>query len=282
MGALLLEALPMQGVLAIDIITATIAVTPLLFIALPQPDRKIAEHADAPKPSVMQDMIEGLRYVRGWPGLLIILFMATMINFLFTPAFSLMPLLVTEHFGGKALELGWLEATWGIGVVLGGLTLGIWGGFKNKMFTSMIGLMGMGVGSITVGAAPSTVFAMALGGMFVAGFMNPLTNGPLFALLQATVAPNMQGRVFTLVGSAATAMSPLSLIIAGPVADALGLRVWYVAAGIFCAIMGISGFFIPALIHIERDMQAETTVVEEQATPASSIATVLSGEMSMD
>jgi DHA3 family macrolide efflux protein-like MFS transporter len=91
----------------------------------------------------------------------------------------------------------------------------------------------------------------------------------------------MQGRVFTLVGSAATAMSPLSLIVAGPVADALGLRVWYVVAGVFCAIMGISGFFIPALMHIERDMQAEKAV-EEQAAHTPSLGAILGREMSMD
>jgi len=34
--------------------------------------------------------------------------------------------------------------------------------------------------------------------MFVAGYMNPITNGPVHAVLQAVVAPEMQGRVFTL------------------------------------------------------------------------------------
>ncbi|HEX3051080.1 MAG TPA: MFS transporter, partial [Aggregatilineaceae bacterium] len=281
MGALLLEALPMQSVLAVDIVTASIAVIPLLFIALPQPIRSTEAHAGEPKPSVLTDLVEGLRYVRGWPGLLIILFMATMINFLFTPAFSLLPLLVREHFDGGALELGWLEAAWGIGIVVGGLTLGIWGGFKNQTLTSMVGLIGMGVGSVIIGAAPGTALAMGIVGMLIGGFMNPITNGPLFALLQSTVDPTMQGRVFTLVGAAATAMSPLSLIVAGPVADALGLRLWYVVAGVFCATMGISGMFIPALMHIEQDMQAEKA--EEEAVSLSpALGGVLSTEMSMD
>jgi DHA3 family macrolide efflux protein-like MFS transporter len=279
MGALLLEAFPMEGVLSIDIVTATIAVIPLLFIDIPQPERNIESQQQ--KPSMLGDLVEGLRYVRGWPGLLIILFMATMINFLFTPAFSLMPLLVTEHFGGEALELGWLEASWGIGVVIGGLTLGIWGGFKNKTITSMVGLIGMGAGAVIVGAAPGTAFAIAIAGMLIAGFMNPITNGPLFALLQSTVLPTMQGRVFTLVGAAATAMSPLSLMVAGPVADALGLRLWYVVAGLFCALMGISGFFIPALVHIERDMQAAKPAEEEPPAPTLA-GGVLGTEMSMD
>jgi hypothetical protein len=46
-------------------------------------------------------------------------------------------------------------------------------------------------------------------------------------------------------------MSPLSLMVAGPVSDALGIQVWYVTAGAFCALMGAVGFFIPALASME-------------------------------
>jgi DHA3 family macrolide efflux protein-like MFS transporter len=68
----------------------------------------------------------------------------------------------------------------------------------------------MGLGTLVVGLTPSSEFSVALGGMFLVGFMNPLTNGPLFAILQSTVEPNMQGRVFTLIGSASSAASPLA------------------------------------------------------------------------
>ena len=49
------------------------------------------------------------------------------------PAMSLMPLLITNHFGGKALQLGWMSSAWGVGLVLGGLLLGAWGGFKKRI-----------------------------------------------------------------------------------------------------------------------------------------------------
>jgi DHA3 family macrolide efflux protein-like MFS transporter len=87
--------------------------------------------------------------------------------------------------------------------------------------------------------------------MFIVGVMLPLANGPIMAVLQATVEPEMQGRVFTLLSSAASAMSPLGLSIAGPVADAVGVRVWYIAGGIACTVIGVVGFFIPAVLHIE-------------------------------
>ena len=39
LGALLLEWLPLQGILAIDVVTALIAVLPLFFFSIPQPER---------------------------------------------------------------------------------------------------------------------------------------------------------------------------------------------------------------------------------------------------
>ena len=90
--------------------------------------------------------------------------MAMVINFVVNPAFSLMPILVTKYFGRGALQLGWLESVWGIGVVVGGLVLSVWGGFKRRVVTSLLGIIGMGIGTLIVGLAPVSVFTMALAG----------------------------------------------------------------------------------------------------------------------
>lgn len=50
--------------------------------------------------------------------------------------------------------------------------------------------------------------------------------------MQAVVAPDMQGRVFSLINSVSTGMTPLGLAIAGPVADALGVNIWFIVGGI--------------------------------------------------
>ena len=114
----------------------------------------------------------------------------------------------------------------------------------------------MGLGALT-GLTPGSLFGLALAMMFLMGFTNPIVNGPLFALLQTVVAPEMQGRVFTLVIAAATAMTPLGLAIAGPVADAIGVQGWYLISGVVCAGLGLAGFFIPALATIEGQAGAD-------------------------
>jgi DHA3 family macrolide efflux protein-like MFS transporter len=87
--------------------------------------------------------------------------------------------------------------------------------------------------------------------MFVVGAAMSLANGPLLASLQAAVEPEMQGRVFTLVNAVATAMTPLGLVMAGPIADAYGAQVWYVLGGLVTIALGLGGFFIPAVVHFE-------------------------------
>lgn len=253
-GALLISVLPTQGVLMIDVGTALLAVLPLLFIPIPQPVRQGADAGQAGQPeSLWADMRTGLRFMLGWPGLLGIGIIATLINFLLTPMSALMPLLITKHFGLGALELGFTDTAWGAGIVAGGLVLGAWGGFKRRIMTSLAGIVGLGVGVVVVGLAPAKMFWLALAGMALVGVMNSFANGPLHAILQAVVPPEMQGRVMSLINTVAMGMSPLSLIIAGPLADAIDIRFWYLLGGSLTLLMGLVSFFIPAIINVESN-----------------------------
>lgn len=257
LGAMLLALLPFEGIMLMDVGTAMFAVAPLFFVHVPQPERALEPEGGRPAqrkaPSVWSDVRAGLRYVWGWPGLFAVLIMATVLNFVVNPAFSLMPLLVKGHFGGDALQLGWLESSWGIGLVLGGLLLSAWGGFRRRVYTSLTGIVVQGVGIMLIGLAPANAFWLAVAGMFVGGVMNALVNGPMFAVLQAIVAPDMQGRVFTVVMSMASAAWPLSLAVAGPVADAVGVRPWYVVGGAISVAMGLGAFFVPVIVNIEQN-----------------------------
>jgi len=67
----------------------------------------------------------------------------------------------------------------------------------------------------------------------------------------------------SLLVSGATAISPLGVLIAGPLSDALGIQVWFWVAGIICVIIGIAGFFIPAIMNIENNKAGTPTPVPE-------------------
>jgi DHA3 family macrolide efflux protein-like MFS transporter len=268
LGALLLTFMPLHQVLAVDIVTAALAILPLLFIAIPQPENRTVSSQGNLAKAVVVDIREGFRYVRAWPGLLALILVAMAINFILIPSSSLMPLLVTQHFGGGAAQLAWLESVMGIGVVLGGVTLAAWGGFKRKVMTAMVGLVGIGVGVIMMGLAPASVFVLALAGMFIMGFMNPLTNGPLFAIIQATVQPDMQGRVMSLLMSGAGAMMPISLLLAGPLADVIGVQTWYLIGGVACVLIAVGCLFVKPLMNIESNSRDATASGVESVAPA--------------
>jgi MFS transporter, DHA3 family, macrolide efflux protein len=155
--------------------------------------------------------------------------------------------LVNKHFNGGAVQYSWMESIIGIGVVIGGVGLGIWGGFKRKVFTSGLGLIGMGLGLFMTGVAPANWFALGLAGGCLTGMMNPIVNGPLFAIVQAKVDKEKQGRVMTLINALCTAMSPIGLLIAGPVSDKFGLQSWFIVGGISCILM-------TAVIFLNRDI----------------------------
>ena len=57
----------------------------------------------------------------------------------------------------------------------------------------------------------------------------------------------------SLIMSVAMAMSPLSLLVAGPIADTLGIQVWYWLGGGLCLLIGIGAFFIPVIMNVESN-----------------------------
>jgi DHA3 family macrolide efflux protein-like MFS transporter len=253
LGAFLLAVLPMQGILSIDVGTAVLAIIILLFFRIPQPERSAAAEA-----TFWQDFAAGFRYIIAWRGLLIVLAMVMVINFFYSAAESLTPLLILKHFNGGAEQLGWWQAMFAAGTILGGILLGAWGGFKKRVITAQLGLIVLGIGTTIIGFAPAGLLWLALAANTLTGLVLPITNGSYGAILQSVIAPEMQGRVFAFIMSAAMLVSPLGLVIAGPISDALGIQLWFWVAGIVCAAMGVAGFFIPTVMKMEEEKQEGT------------------------
>jgi DHA3 family macrolide efflux protein-like MFS transporter len=250
LGALLLGLLPVHRIMAIDVVTAAFAVVPLFFVSIPRPARSAAE---ASTPSLWADTREGFRYTWSWPGLRAIILLGTVVNLLINPAMSLLPILVTRHFGGGALHLGWLNSSWGVGLVVGGLIMSAWSGFRRRIVTTLVGIAGLGFGVLLTGLAPASTVWLALIGLFLGAAMNAMSNAALVALLQQSIAPDMQGRVFSLGGSLANAATPLGMAIAGPLVDAIGVRTLYVVVGVLYVLVGVGAFFVPLIVRFGED-----------------------------
>ena len=265
LGAFLIAALPMEGVLFIDVSTAVLAVGPLFFFSIPQPLRNGTTTATnkPQKASLFQDIAEGWKYVIGWPGLSALFLLVMLVKFLIIPASSLLPLVVTEHFGKGVLELGFINSALGIGIILGGLILSAWGGFKNRILTSLSALTISGGAFMMIGFAPANGYILALAGMSLFGFLIPMLDGPLIAVIQAKVEPEIQGRVFSLLRAGGSLASPLGLAIAGPVADATSNQLLFIVSGILTLAAGLASFFIRDIRNISAGMDEDKIIPPE-------------------
>jgi DHA3 family macrolide efflux protein-like MFS transporter len=114
-------------------------------------------------------------------------------------------------------------------------------------------LIVLGTGTTLIGFTPASLFWLGLVANTLTGLILPITNGSYGAILQSVIAPEMQGRVFAFIMSAAMLVSPLGLVIAGPISDALGIQLWFRVAGITCALMCIAGFFIHEVMRMEEE-----------------------------
>jgi DHA3 family macrolide efflux protein-like MFS transporter len=248
LGALLMETLPMQGVLAVDIGTAVIAVGFILPLTIPQPEKTTLGE----KASIIGDMVQGFRYLMARRGLTMLMWLFALLGFFTGPAVSLFPMLVNLNLGGDVLKLGWLNAVMGIGNISAGLLLGVWGGFKKRIFMLLLGLLLIGITNVGLGFTSERLFYFILVDSFILGVGITMTDAPFLAIMNSVVAKDMQGRVFTLINSLSGLMIPIGLAIAGPAADYMGIEwIYFICGGAFL-IITLLGFFSKSLMELEK------------------------------
>jgi DHA3 family macrolide efflux protein-like MFS transporter len=248
LGAILLNALPLQSILMIDVLTALAGITPLFFVFIPQPNQTMEQHSSF---SLWRDLKSGAQYIRSLPGFVYIIAIMSMLNFLLDPAFSLTPILVQNHFGGGAMQFAWVQSAASMGGLTSGFIFSIWV-VKRKVLTSMLGVAGVGLGCLMMGLAPSNALWLAISGSFLITIMMGISDAPMGALLQARIAPDMQGRVFSAMGSLMSIFSPLGLLISGPLSDYIGVQIWFILGGVMCLFMGLIATRIAPILQLEN------------------------------
>lgn len=264
LGALLLEVLPMQGVLAVDILTAAIAISLLIFfVKVPQPTTKPKLDKVTPR-SLLADVRDAVRYIVTWPGLFLMILMASLLNMFLAPGGNLLPLHVTTFFGKGAQELAWMQVAVGVGGIVGGLLLGVWGGFKRRVWTVLMGILGIGAGMLTFGLIPANRFTWSLLSLGMVGLMASFANGSLGPLLQTKVPPEVQGRVFMLLSSLTLAMMPIGLFLSAPIADNFGTQVSYIVGGAACLVIGLLGLMDKRVNTLDLQKEGGALITKEE------------------
>lgn len=256
LSALLVALLPIQAILAIDVVTALLAVLPLLFLDVPQPLGSVTHGRGWW--AAIRETGDGFRYLWSWRSLLIVCVTFSLVPFFNRPVNALQPLLVREYFGGGPMEWGGVGLAAAIGSLGGGLLMSTWGGFERRSLTMLAGLSLFGLAKLIQGLAPARALWLFICAMLLSGPAASMGFAALRAIMQSTVPPEMQGRVFSLRASLFSAMAPLGLAVLGPLADVIGIRPIYLMDGAACLLVALVWVLAPSVRRLEDGPPEQT------------------------
>ncbi len=218
----------------IDVVTAVIGIGLLLLVAVPRLVR-----TDAEPVGYFDDLVAGVRYVAHHAFVRWVLALFALVFLLIVAPSYLTPLMVVRTFGEEVWKLTVNELAFSIGMLLGGAAIAAWGGNRSRMGLMLGSTLVFGVLSIGMGLSTNMWVFFSL--MFLLGLAVPAFSTPSMTVLQETVEPEMQGRVFGFVGIVMALAMPVGMAIFGPLADRFAVETLLVAAGIaLVAVVGLA------------------------------------------
>ena len=223
-GGAVLSAAPLEAALFIDVITAMIGISITFTIKIP-PYAK----SSAGEESSLQKITGGISYIKNHAFIRRLMLFQIIILFLISPSAFLTPLMVSRTFGPEVWRLTVSEMTYSLGMVLGGILIASWGGFKNHLQTTL--LAGGVYGAIMIGLGTAPVFFIYLVMNTMIGVTSPCYNTPINVTIQEKVEPGMHGRIFSFMQISTSCALPLGMAFFGPLADYVPVQYLLVAAG---------------------------------------------------
>lgn len=249
----------LSAILFIDAVTAVIGLSMLAAVAVPT----LSRAADKEKPSYFTDLRDGFTYIFGnslvrW----VITIYSIVFLFLVAPS-NLFPLMLVRSFDADVWLLTILELAFGLGMVAGGALIAV--------FASKVDRLGMIVGTsiffgvLNVGLGFTTNVILFYAVIFLMGLAVPAFSTSAMTLLQETVAPERQGRVFGFLGIIMAVAMPLGMAILGPLADVVPVETLVAVSGILTMAIVTIAVVLPAGRSAIAAAHASTgSVVEER------------------
>lgn len=214
MAGALYAVVGLSGILAVDLITFSCAITTLSFATIPQPSSNPSVVAPSP---FLQQLTFGFRYLRQRPTLVIFLGFLLVSSFIDSASFALLPAMVLARSGSSSAVWGTLLAFFGVGGLLGGGLLSLWGGPKRQIHGVLIASALWKVGLIVLALAQRTT--IKIGTALFSGFCSPFPASCSQTIWRKQVEPAVQGRVFSTRFLLTQMATPVGAAIAGPLAD---------------------------------------------------------------
>ena len=239
-AAAVYSTMSLSAILFIDVVTAVIGLSLLATVAVPT----LARVAIEDKPSYFADLKEGMAYIFSNQLVRWVMAIFAIIFLLIVAPSNLSPLMIARTFGGEVWMLTVLELSFGVGMLIGGALIAV--------FAKKIDRIGMIIGSsilfgilaTAMGFTTNLILFFAL--FFVVGIAVPAFSTSAMTLLQETVEPERQGRVFGFLGIVMAVAMPLGMSILGPLADVVSVEILLIVTGIATVVIAVVAVLLPA------------------------------------
>ncbi len=270
----LLGIIGVSGILLIDLATFAFAIGALLLVHIPQP--KITAEGIKARGNILKESVFGFSYIWRRPSLLALQIVFLTGNFFVGIPGAVEAAMILANTSSNEKALAYVNSAAAIGGVIGGLVMSAWGGPKKRVHGVLFGwFIASLLGTVLMGFGRSIPF-WAISG-FLGMFFVPIINGSNQAIWQAKVPPDLQGRVFSIRRLIAWFVTPMAMLIAGPLSDKVlepamqdpasflastfgsimgtgpgrGMALLFVIGGAIAALVGITGYVFRALRDVD-------------------------------
>ncbi|WP_339276610.1 MFS transporter [Paenibacillus sp. FSL W8-0426] len=252
-GAFLYSTWELNAIILIDVLGALIACTTVAVVTIP--NQKL--QAESATSNFFEEVKDGYRVLRESKGLFALLWIGALYAFVFMPINALFPLMSMSYFKGTATHASIVEIAFAAGMLVGGLLLGAWGGFKNRALSIVFSISLMGSALFISGLLPINGYLVFVLCSVLMGLSSPFYNGVQMALIQEKIQPEYLGRVFGLLGSLVSFAMPIGLIVSGIFADRVGINMWFLLSGVVIIGIAILCASLPSIRELDKKAERD-------------------------
>lgn len=221
-GAVLYELYPIGLIIWIDCISFLFALGMLFFVTIPPIVNNLISHPAHSKNAFIREFRDGINIIRSRKGLIQLLFVITLINFLQMPIVVLGPIFINTVHGGSAQDVAMIVVSIQIGLLLAGTLLLLRKEWKRKTLMIVIAIYVQFLGYLIQTLTPIGQFWIMAIGAFIFGAMLSIINTMFRSILQLVIPPELQGRVTATSAAVTGACIPLGVVLSGVLSE-LGL-----------------------------------------------------------
>lgn len=241
LGAALYASFTLPVILLTDLIGAVIASIMLGIVYIAPVEKTVHE-----KHNTLRELKEGIDVFRADKALILLIATETLCMIFYLPLSSFYPLMTSDYFHASAWHGSAVEVLYAMGMMTTAFLFGNIIKVKRHLSVSYFGLLGIGVVSAIGGILPPKMWAWFIFAFICAvmGAFGNVHSIPLIAYMQTTIPAEKMGRAFSLIALAASLSMPLGLLISSPVAEKVGVPIWFLISGTGTTIITLISLWI--------------------------------------